>query len=101
MKQALCGRPADSCPRSRRWSARLSRWIWACACGRAFPENSDGSISALPLRGDVDPRILCPDCSAPMALVCGSRNGDFYSCARYPSCRGTRPADHAKDRGSE
>jgi hypothetical protein len=101
MRRSRCDSPTDSCSRSRRWSARLSRWIWVCECGRAFTENSDGSISGLPLRGDVDPRVTCPDCRAPMVLVCGSRNGNFYSCSRYPACRGTRPVDHANDGGSE
>lgn len=96
MKHSCCDTPADFCPRIRRWSSRLGRWIWICECGKAFFENSDGSPFALPLRGDPNPNIACPECQAPMALVCGSRNGDFYSCSRYPSCRGTRPADHAQ-----
>ncbi|WP_366799472.1 topoisomerase DNA-binding C4 zinc finger domain-containing protein [Thiobacillus sp.] len=49
----------------------------------------------------MDPKIVCPECRAPMALVCGSRNGDFYSCSRYPVCRGTRPAVAGNDGGTK
>lgn len=89
-----CETPAASCPRTRRWSARLSRWLWVCECDRAFSEKTDGSISELPLRGEADSQVSCPKCQSPMVLVSGSRNGDFYSCSRYPSCRGTRPVTH-------
>lgn len=90
MSHPSCQSPSESCHRTRRWSARLSRWLWACDCGRAFGETADGVPSSIPLRGDIDPGVPCPKCGAPMALVTGSRNGDFWSCSRYPACRRTR-----------
>ncbi len=91
MSHPRCEKYSEACPRTRRWSARLSRWLWICECDRAFGENSDGSILELPLRGEADPGVLCPKCQASMVLVSGSRNGDFFSCSRYPACRGTHP----------
>lgn len=39
-----------------------------------------------------DPSPLnCPDCGAPMALRSG-RHGPFYSCTRYPACKGSHGA---------
>ena len=101
MSGLCCETPSDSCPRSRRWSSRLCRWIWICDCGKAFFENSDGAIAESPLRGEADPEVVCPKCLAPMVLVSGSRNGNFYSCSRYPACRGTRPVDEDAKGDSE
>lgn len=88
-----CKKPGPDCRRMRRWSRNLNRWIWVCKSGRAFLETSDGKPSCVPLRGDPDPSVLCPTCGAPMARVHGSRNGDFWSCFKYPDCRGTRQID--------
>lgn len=90
MTTPKCEVPSNSCPCARRWSIRLKRWLWICDCSRAFPEESDGTPSATPLRGDVNPEIGCPKCGAPMALITGSRNGDFWSCSKFPTCTGTR-----------
>lgn len=94
-----CENPSDSCPRQRRWTAKLSRWMWTCPCGRAFLEGSDGTPSDIPLRGDPDPSVKCPSCKSPMCRVNGSRNGNFFSCSKYPTCRGTRPVESAHDKG--
>lgn len=88
-----CEAPRPDCPRERRWSSRRGGWLWVCACGRAYPENTDGTPSSVPLRGDPDPTVTCPLCGAPMVPVCGSRNGDFWSCSRYPRCKGKRQAN--------
>lgn len=100
MNHPKCDTPSTACARSRRWSARLSRWIWACDCGRAFSENTDGTPSFIPLRGDPDPHIGCPICNAPMSLISGSRNGDFWSCSMYPACKGTRKAEKDHQRSA-
>lgn len=92
MTAERCAVPGPNCPRERRWSAKRGGWLWMCAqCKRAFPEDADGTPSATPLRGDPDPSIQCPLCESPMAPVRGTRNGDFWSCAQYPKCKGTRP----------
>lgn len=90
MSYPRCESPSDSCPRARRWSFKLHTWLWVCECGKAYRENADGTPSSTPLRSDPDPSVGCPICGAPMALVTG-RKGDFWSCARYPACKGTRP----------
>lgn len=87
-----CEKPGPQCQRERRWSRNLSRYIWVCPAGRAFLENSNGKPSDTPLRSDPSPLVLCPLCEASMSLVRGTRNGDFWSCSRYPLCRGTRQA---------
>lgn len=87
-----CTTPSHDCPRERRWSAKRGGWLWVCACKRAFPEDVPGVPGSIPLRGDEDPSVLCPLCSSPMVPVRGTRNGDFWSCSRYPKyCKGTRP----------
>lgn len=88
MSQTRCKSVSEACPRARRWSARLGRWLWLCDCGRAF-HDLDGAPAAM-LRSDPDPRIACPVCGAGMAQVAG-RHGVFLSCARWPSCKGTAP----------
>jgi len=35
--------------------------------------------------------IVCPECGAAMRLRRGRQGGEFYGCARYPECAGTRP----------
>jgi len=86
-----CASPGGDCDRERRWNAKRGGWLWHCPCGRVFPE-TDGTPSSVPLRGDPDPyAALCPLCSSPMVHVRGTRNGDFWSCSRYPKCKGTRP----------
>ncbi len=36
------------------------------------------------------PSPTCPDCSSPMQRK-GGHKGAFWSCVRYPDCKGTRP----------
>ena len=42
--------------------------------------------------------LTCPQCGSPMKLKSGSR-GKFYSCTRYPSCRGTRDYPASRESG--
>jgi len=39
--------------------------------------------------GDAPDDILCPKCKSPMIIKL-SRNGKFYSCSKYPDCKGAR-----------
>lgn len=89
-----CEKPGPECERQRRWSRNLARWIWVCKQGRAFLEDANDKPSDIPLRSAPDPSVLCPKCNSTqgMALVRGTRNGDFWSCARWPTCNGTRQA---------
>lgn len=41
------------------------------------------------------PGVICPDCGKGMYLRNGS-NGSFYSCMKYPKCKGTLPGPDAK-----
>ena len=90
-----CSIASASCPRKRVFSRNLDRWVWLCECGKAFADFGDKPAS-MPLRGDPVPGIDCPICSGPMVLVSGARNGDFYSCASYPACHGTREIKKSK-----
>jgi DNA topoisomerase-3 len=38
------------------------------------------------------PSPSCPQCGAPMRQRTG-KNGAFWSCSRYPDCKGTQPLD--------
>lgn len=40
----------------------------------------------------IPPSPACPLCKAPMRQRHG-RNGNFWSCTKYPDCKGTQPAD--------
>lgn len=39
--------------------------------------------------GEAPKDILCPECKSPMIIKL-SRNGKFYSCSKYPDCKGAR-----------
>lgn len=87
-----------SCPScgdrlKRIYSNRRYRYFWVCAGDRTgcihWYIDSDGAPQLRPVaKSDPDPAIRCPDCDAPMCLVTGSVAGDFYSCSRFPDCRG-------------
>jgi DNA topoisomerase-3 len=47
-----------------------------------------GATLSIPL----PPGPACPVCEAPMRRRSG-KNGAFWSCSRYPDCRGTRPVE--------
>lgn len=96
MTYPRCQNPSEACPRDRRWSRSRGGWLWVCGCGRAFPEHTPGVAAATPLRGDIDARIQCPVCGSGMVPVRGTRNGDFWSCSRYPACTGKRQAEGKK-----
>lgn len=38
------------------------------------------------------PAQSCPQCSAPMRQRTG-KSGAFWSCRRYPECKGTQPVE--------
>ncbi|HHH14097.1 MAG TPA: type I DNA topoisomerase, partial [candidate division WWE3 bacterium] len=42
--------------------------------------------------GEAPKDIKCPDCGGPMLLKLG-RNGKFYTCAKFPECKGMRGLD--------
>ncbi len=49
------------------------------------------AASAQPAAADTG--IHCPQCRAPMRQRSG-KYGDFWSCSRFPQCRGTRPIEN-------
>jgi DNA topoisomerase-3 len=51
-------------------------------------EQYRGATLSIPL----PPGPACPVCEAPMRRRSG-KNGAFWSCTRYPDCRGTRPVE--------
>lgn len=42
--------------------------------------------------GEAPSDLLCPTCNASMVIKL-ARNGKFYSCSRYPECKGARKID--------
>jgi len=40
------------------------------------------------------PAPACPQCGAPMRQRSG-KSGAFWSCSRYPDCKGTQPVEDA------
>ena len=48
--------------------------------------------ATLPLK--LPPAPSCPQCGAPMRQRTG-KNGAFWSCSRYPDCKGTEPVETA------
>ncbi len=52
--------------------------------------NPNGVPTAREVRESVTPKeIHCPRCDSKMVLRNG-RNGKFYGCSKYPSCKGTK-----------
>jgi len=48
--------------------------------------------SGVTLAIKLPPSPSCPQCGAPMRQRTG-KNGAFWSCSRYPDCKGTLPVD--------
>jgi DNA topoisomerase-1 len=44
--------------------------------------------------------MVCPVCGSPMIVKLG-RGGKFYSCSRFPDCKGTRTLDGAEIKADE
>lgn len=57
-----------------------------CCCGQGVKASL--SISEVLARGQQ--KMICEKCGANMRLVSG-RNGKFWGCSKYPSCRSTKP----------
>ena len=45
------------------------------------------------------PAPACPQCGAPMRQRSG-KNGVFWSCSRYPECKGTQQVESSTGKGS-
>jgi DNA topoisomerase-1 len=58
------------------------------------PTSPTSTPSPTPTPGSTattNPTPTCPQCEGPMVLRKGREGGEFYGCANYPNCRGTRP----------
>ncbi len=62
--------------------ARQSAWV------AQLVQQYSGATLAIKL----PPSPSCPQCGAPMRQRTG-KNGAFWSCSRYPDCKGTQPVD--------
>lgn len=64
---------------------------------RAVQPSSPAAIPPRPTRLGASPSDACPRCGSPMVLRTAKRGASagsaFYGCTKYPSCKGTRPAD--------
>lgn len=59
------------------------------------PTPSRGAAEVVPLRAEAGQAIVCPVCAKPMVRRTAKRGAhagrEFWGCASYPDCRGTRP----------
>lgn len=82
----------------RIFSKKKQKHYWVCQngtdkCG-AFYSDADGApVLKHVTRGEPQVDVPCPDCQSPMRLISGGKNGDFYSCSRYPECKSTVDVD--------
>lgn len=70
------------------FSKKKDKHYWVCesaTCGKFFSDNAGAPVPA-PTRSEPDPNTACPACGAPMRKISG-KNGDFYSCSKYPDCK--------------
>jgi DNA topoisomerase I len=69
------------------------------ACS-AYPEckstvsiDKDGNPKKKMPKAEPDPNVLCPLDEAPMILRTSRYGNRFYSCSKYPKCKGSKPFD--------
>lgn len=53
---------------------------------------SKEKIEKITNMGDAPPELRCPECESTMVMKLG-KNGTFYSCSRFPDCKGARMKD--------
>ena len=63
--------------------AKQSAWV-----AQLVQQYRGATLPSLP------PAPSCPQCGAPMRQRTG-KNGAFWSCSRYPDCKGTQPVETA------
>ena len=73
-------------------SKKNNKSYWICQgaedkCGKIFSDKNGEPV--LLMFGEPADDMPCPLCAAPMRLIKGGKSGDFWSCTKYPDCRGT------------
>lgn len=56
---------------------------------------SKEKIDKISTLGDAPEKDLCPECGSAMIIKLG-KNGTFFSCSRFPDCKGIRSKDSSK-----
>lgn len=77
----------------RVFSKKKDKHYWVCSnaeeeCGKWYSEKNGVPVLRPVQKGEPDPSVTCPDCSAAMRKVSGSA-GEFFSCSKYPECKST------------
>jgi DNA topoisomerase III len=70
--------------------ARQSAWV-----AQLVEQNRQTALSI-----SLPPSPTCPLCKTPMQLRHG-KNGAFWSCPRYPDCKGTQPIESKESKGDK
>ncbi len=70
--------------------ARQSAWVT-----QVVEQNRQAALSI-----SLPPSPACPLCKTPMRQRHG-KNGAFWSCPRYPDCRGTQPIESKESKGGK
>lgn len=74
----------------RLYSKKKSKHYWHCPeCEKWYGEKGGTPVFVNFECGEPDPEVKCPECQAPMRKITGTASGSFYSCSRYPDCKGT------------
>lgn len=71
------------------YSKKKTKYYWHCPdCETWYSEKSGKPVFERIEHGEPDENVKCPTCQAPMRKLTGVRTGDFYSCSKYPECKG-------------
>lgn len=84
-----CGAELKKC-----WSKKKEKDFWFCtapqeSCGEVFQDDHGKPVLQKMRKGEPDPAMPCPACGKPMQKITGTKNGDFWSCSAYPTCKAT------------
>lgn len=72
------------------FSKKKDQYYWHCdGCEVWYSEKAGQPVFQHVEHGEPDPNVKCPECQTPMKKLTGGATGDFYSCSRYPECKGT------------
>ena len=76
-------------------SKKNQKFYWLCGDEQCnfIAGDSDGRPAPKLTRCEAPEDKRCPKCDGAMNLVSGGKQGDFYSCRKYPECHGAFDVD--------
>ena len=88
-----------TCPKcgtdlKRIFSKKKQKFFWMCmgateTCGAFYPDADGKPVLRCIKKGEPEADMPCPSCGSPMRKIVSGGSGDFYSCSKYPKCKGT------------